>query len=300
MLPEKDACKFIEVDQLDSTLNTVVDVRSPEAFDTCRIPNSVNHCVYLVSFQQDFPKAYPDRETPLIVYGEGEPYKADLAAFDRLQTLSYTNVSILKGGLNQWKAAGRPTEGIGLEPRLVPKGRFELDVEKTRVRWVGRNLFNQHDGTIKATSGFLKIDENDIPVAGEVMVDLTQMTCRDLEDPTLRGALIAHLQNSDFFDVANYPEASFKLKSARQIEGSSYGQPNYIIDGVLSARGKELELTIKALVEAVEDGFVFQSDFNFDRVALGAYYGSGKLFEWLGMHLVNDLVSIDVQAFFKF
>ena len=299
MLPEENQCRFIEANELNLTSSKIVDVRSLEAFEACRIPSSINHCVYLVSFLEDFSKAYPDKKTPIIVYGEGDPYKADLAAFGRLQTMGYVDVKILKGGLNQWKDAGRPTEGTGLEPKVISKGNFELDLEKTKVRWVGRNLFNQHDGAVEASSGSLEIGENGEPVAGEVVVNLTQMTCRDLEDVTLRGALIAHLKSADFFDIGNYPEASFKLKSAVPIEGSSYGQPNYTIEGMLSARGKELKLTIQALIEAVDDGFVFQSNFNFDRVDLGACYGSGKLFEWLGMHLVNDLVSIDVQAFFK-
>lgn len=299
MLPEETQCRFIEADALNSASGTIVDVRSPEAFETCRMPDSVNHCVYLVSFQEDFRKACPDKKAPIVIYGEGDPYKADIAAFGRLQALGYADVKILRGGLTQWKAAGMPTEGTGLQPKADPQGRFELNVEKTKVRWVGRNLFNQHDGAVAPIGGFIEIDDRGEPVAGEVRVDLTQMTCRDLEDPKLSGVLIAHLQNADFFDTANHPEASFKLKSARRIENSSYGQPNYHVEGTLSARGKEMALTIEALIEAVDSGYVFQSNFNFDRVALGACYGSGKLFEWLGMHLVNDLVSIDVQALFE-
>lgn len=174
-----------------------------------------------------------------------------------------------------------------------------MNIEKTKVRWVGRNLLNQHDGEVKAASGILEIGEHGQPAAGEVSVDLVQMICRDLDNPKLRDGLIAHLQSADFFDVTNYPTASFRLDSASTIEGSSYGQPNYSVEGVLSARGKELELTIKALIEPIEDGYVFQSNFSFDRVSLGACYGSGRIFEWLGMHLVNDLVSIDVQAYFE-
>ena len=300
MLPDVNTVRFIGIDELEKSINHIlVDVRSPEAFDARRLPGSINHCVYLVSFQEDFLKVYPDKSISLIVYGEGGHYSADLAAFGRLQSLDYTNVKVLKGGITKWKSAGKPTEGLGVKPKSILWGKFSLDRDRTKVRWVGRNLFNQHDGTVKATSGFLEIGKTGNPVAGVVTVDLVQMTCRDLDDPKLRDGLIAHLQSADFFDVKNHPNASFILDSARPIEGSSYGQPNYTVTGVLAVRGNELKLTIAALVELTDNGYVFQSNFNFDRVSLGASYGSGRLFEWLGMHLVNDLVSIDVQAIFK-
>jgi polyisoprenoid-binding protein YceI len=297
MIPDKETIHRIPATDLTSAV-TLVDVRTPEAFAECHIPGSVNHCVYEVAFTTEFPKAFPDTSSEIVVYGEGAPFKADEAAIGRLQAIGYTHIAVLEGGLKQWLADGKPTEGTGPVPGGQSAGRFTLDPAKSKVRWVGRNLTNQHDGEVQATGGFIQLDEKGIPTAGMVEVDLRRMTCRDITDTSLAGVLIAHLQNADFFDVERFPEASFTLQSATPIEDATVGQPRFSVTGTLSARGQSIPMTIDAIVEQIEGGLVFQANFDFDRVDLGAVYGSGRLFERLGMHLVNDLVSIDVCAIF--
>ncbi|MEM0967399.1 MAG: YceI family protein [Verrucomicrobiota bacterium] len=299
MLPDPDTCQFVKADDLDSFEGLIFDVRTPEAYAEAHIPGTVNHCVYQVDFLEKVPEAYPDKSTPILVYGDGDPYKADLAALGRLQYLGYSNVSILEGGLGSWLAESRDIEGEGASSSKTNSEQIlSLNSEKTKVRWVGRNLMNQHNGEIAASSGFLEVDASGSPVAGEVIVDLRKMTTEDITDPTLASSLIGHLASADFFDVENHPEASFKLLSVQPIEGATYGKPNFSVSGTLEARGRTLNLEIEALVEPIEEGYVFQSNFNFDRTELGALYGSGKFFERLGMHLVNDLVSMSITAFF--
>jgi polyisoprenoid-binding protein YceI len=298
MIPKKETVHLISPSDLSSLDGVLVDIRTPEAFAEARLPGSVNHCVYEVAFMDSFPEAYPDRDTPLVVYGDGDPYQADLAAVGRLHTLGYTNVSVLDGGLRQWTAEDRETEGSGPAPAPSPAGRYTLDTERTALRWVGRNLANQHNGSVEAAGGFLELDDEGRPVAAAVEVDLTRMTCEDITDTSMAGMLIGHLQSADFFDVEQFPDASFRLSSTTPIEGANYGQPNFRVEGSISARGQTTPVSLEALIEPVEDGVVFQSNFDLDRVALGACYGSGRIFERLGMHLVNDLVSLDVAAVF--
>lgn len=299
MPPDQNTIEFVDPGALNDAGAALVDVRTPEAHGECRIPGSVNLCVYVVDFVKNFPEAFPDREARIVVYGDGAPFKADLAAVGRLRMLGYTGVAVLEGGLSRWIAEGRPTEGPGASPAPAPSGKFTLDASATQVRWIGRNLTNQHDGTVEATDGFIELDADGRPTAGRVVVDLRRMRCRDIVDTSLAGVLIGHLQNADFFDVENFPTASFELLSAEPIPGATPGQPQYRAQGRLSARGKSVPLNLNALVEPAGDGLVFQANFDFDRVALGAVYGSGSLFERLGMHLVNDLVSIDVRARFR-
>lgn len=298
MLPDEKSILYIQSSRLTGGDVLLVDVRTPEAFAAAHLPGSVNHCVYEVAFMEAFPKACPDRATHIVVYGDGDPYKADMAAVGRLRALGYTAVSVLAGGLKKWISEQRPIEGAGEMPAAMPAGRYKLDTERSKVRWVGRNLTNQHDGIVATQSGFMEINPLGRPVAGEVVVDLSRMQCRDISDTSLAAMLIGHLQHADFFEVGRYPTASFALKESRPVEGATYGQPNYVVEGVLSARGRSLPLSLNALVEPITGGWVFQANFDFNRVALGACYGSGKLFERLGMHLVNDLVSIDVAAVF--
>lgn len=46
----------------------------------------------------------PRKETPVVVYDDGEGYA--VPAFDRLTAIGYTDVSVMKGGLSAWKGAG--------------------------------------------------------------------------------------------------------------------------------------------------------------------------------------------------
>ena len=299
MLPNPTHCKFIAPDAVEAFAGVIFDVRTPEAHEESHIPGTGNHCVYQVDFLEKFPEAYPDKDTAILVYGDGNPYKADLAALGRLQYLGYTNVSILEGGLSRWTAESRATEGSGASVAGASGSqRFDLDLEKTKVRWVGRNLMNQHNGVIGSKEGFIEVSETGAPVSGKVVVDLTQMDCLDLTDKSLADMLIGHLASADFFDTANFPEASFEMLSAIPIDSATYGMPNFKVPGTLAARGIKVDLEIDALIEQIDGGYVFQSTFNFDRTQLGALYGSGRIFERLGMHLVNDLVSMDVAAFF--
>ncbi|MEM7791915.1 MAG: YceI family protein [Verrucomicrobiota bacterium] len=298
MLPEPETITFLPADGLETFEGIIVDVRTPEAYSEAYIENAVNHPVYQVDFMEKFPEAYPDKSTKVLVYGDGDPYKADLAAVGRLQFLGYTNVCILEGGLSQWRAESRPVLGSGSTSAAPVSGKLALDTDRTKVRWVGRNLTNQHNGEIASTSGFLEIDASGNPLSGQVTVDMRQMVCLDLTDKSLAAGLIGHLASSDFFEVEKYPEASFELGKATPIENATYGLPNFSVSGLLSARGLALPITIEALIEPIQDGYVFQSVFSFDRTQIGALYGSGRIFERLGMHLVNDLVSLDILAFF--
>ncbi|MEO0795170.1 MAG: YceI family protein [Verrucomicrobiota bacterium] len=299
MLPNPNDCHFRTANAVETFEGVVVDVRTPEAYAEAHIPGTDNHCVYQVDFLESFPEAYPDKKTEILVYGDGEPYKADLAALGRLQALGYTDVSILKGGLTQWLAESRTVEGEEKTAgETIGALSLVLEAKRTKVRWVGRNLLNQHYGEIIAKDGFLELNANGQPTAGKVTVDLRKIINHDIEDKSLAKGLISHLASADFFDVENHPDAFYELSSAKPLAASTYGKPNYRVSGLMTARGKTMALDIEALIEPIESGYVFQATFDFDRTQVGALYGSGRIFERLGMHLVNDLVSVDVAAFF--
>ncbi|MBC2605364.1 YceI family protein [Pelagicoccus albus] len=77
------------------------------------------------------------------------------------------------------------------------------------------------------------------------------------------------------------------------------GQLNVSVEGVIRIRGVEQQLALDAQLAAWENGYVLQCQFDLDRTHFGAIYGSGRFFAKLGKHLVNDLVSVQVNAVFK-
>jgi hypothetical protein len=67
------------------------------------------------------------------------------------------------------------------------------------------------------------------------------------------------------------------------------------IAGSLIIKDTTHPMCFPAIVAAQDDGSLkAQAAFNLDRTLWNVCYGSGKLYERLGMHLVNDLISIEL------
>jgi polyisoprenoid-binding protein YceI len=65
--------------------------------------------------------------------------------------------------------------------------------------------------------------------------------------------------------------------------------------GVLTIKGTSKELTFPAMIAPGENGSIqAQACLSIDRTEWNITYGSGKLFEKLGMHLVNDIISLEL------
>lgn len=304
MLPEPGTIKEIQASQLlgeiaGSNSPVIIDVRTSDAYAIEHIPDAENICVYEVTFADQVAENYPDQQHKLVLYGKDAHFKASQAAYARLTEAGYSNLLLLTDGLAGWQAAGGETV-TGEEPiaPAFPEER-QLIVEDSKLRWIGRNLSNQHNGEIEFQGGNLTQTASGQPTVGFVTVDMAKMTCHDIQDSNLASYLVAHLSNADFFLVEKYPTASIGIERFSPIENATPGSPNYRASGNIMLRGVTQPIELEALVEQLSDGrTVFQTEFSLDRTLHGAIYGSGKFFERLGMHLVNDHVHIQVMAFF--
>jgi polyisoprenoid-binding protein YceI len=121
------------------------------------------------------------------------------------------------------------------------------------------------------------------------------ITNQNLQDENWRNMLLRHLMSDDFFDVERFPTVTFELRCVEAVTTCTPGTPNMEINGVLTIRDSSLPISFPASIAAQEDGGIkAQATVNFDRTLWGVCYGSGRLYERLGMHLVNDLVSVDL------
>ncbi len=304
MIPPVDSIRYISCANLHQLRReggvTLIDVRVSDAFAEAHMAGAMNHCIYEVVFLDEVSKAISDKSTPIVVYGESARFKAAEVAYGRLADAGYSDVSVLSGGLQGWKEEGHPVEATAeVEAQLEVSGRYELDVDKSILRWTGRNLTNQHDGRIALKAGWIAVNESYGPIGGELVLDMHHITCDDIADPEMNKMLINHLSHDDFFKVDTYPEASFKIIESIPIPDATPGQPNFEISGDMTLRGVTKPVRFSAMLSQVTGGDLsFQAQFNVNRVDYGAVYGSGSLFERLGMHLVNDLVNIQITAIF--
>lgn len=274
----------------------LLHVPSPESFQEAHIPGAKNICLYEMVFLdriQEETKGHLD--FPIVVYGVSDQFIASKKAASLLEQAGYKNVTRLVGGLNAWRQAGEKIEGVQTSmPTPIADGVYTLDLENSCVFWTGRNLANVHQGTVKFSAGTLHIVRGKL-VRGYLTADMTSFACDDIKDSAMNMMLLAHLSSDDFFAVDEYPTAEFEWDHAEYLDVFP-GQPNVILRGKMTIRGHQEELEIKGVKGFNSTGeCAFQSHFDLDRTRWNIQYGSGKLFESLAMHLVNDHISIGMR-----
>jgi polyisoprenoid-binding protein YceI len=273
----------------------LVDVLLPEDYACRHIAGAGNACVYEMVFLERIAECVPDKDRAVVVYDDSGTTLAARTAKEKLERAGYRHVAILEGGLQAWQAAGFAVEQGTVSPApVVNDGAYPLDTEKSVVEWTGRNINNRHYGRI-AISGGEVVTSSGLPVSGRFVLDMESMANLDLQDEGWRSMLHRHLKSEDFFDVERYPTATFELSGAAAVVGATPGTPNVEIAGNLTIKGRTHPLRFPAMVAAQEDGTLkAQASIDIDRTLWGVCYGSGRLYERLGMHLVNDLISIEL------
>lgn len=271
----------------------VIDVLPNEQFDKCHIPNALNACVYEIEFVEKAAALTSDKNIKTVVYGKNDQFEAASLACEKLATDGWTQISALEGGLDSWIDAGYSTTGFG-DSKTSQTGIFKIDPERSIVRWIGRNLLNQHNGTIPLKNATIALDKDRL-ISGSASLDMNRITCDDIEDAPISQMLIDHLRTDDFFLVDTYPTADFDLISVTPIESAPSGSPNYNVSGTFTLRGKTQPPHFPATLGVNNEVIAFQAQFDFDRVLWGSKYGSGKIYEALGKHVVNDRISISFQ-----
>ena len=274
----------------------LIDVLLPEDFACRHIAGAGNACVYEMVFLDRIAECVPDRDRVVVVYDDSGTTLAARTAREKLERAGYRNVKILEGGLQGWQAVGFAVESSASPPppATARDGVYRVDTEKSAVEWIGRNINNRHYGRI-AISGGECVLANGLPVSGRFVLDMNSITNLDLQDEGWRGMLHRHLKSEDFFDVERYPTATFELRGAAAIAGSTPGTPNMEIAGSLTIRETTRSICFPAMVAPQQDGTLkAQAALDIDRTLWNVCYGSGKLYERLGMHLVNDLISIEL------
>jgi polyisoprenoid-binding protein YceI len=241
----------------------LIHVLPPEIYAAARIPGSQNACVYEMAFLDQIKALVPDPSVSIVVYGAGEGSLDATTAAEKLRAAGYSKIQPFEGGLAEWQAAQLPLEGTG---------------------------------TVKLASGEIILRQGQL-VSARFTIDMTSIANDDLADPAYKAMLIAHLRSDDFFDVEHHPTAQFVADTVEKLTGSTEGTPNYLLRGTFTLRGISHPLEFPVLIATTEDGqsLTGQGQLELDRTAYGSKYGSGKLFRFLGKHLVNDCIHLHVK-----
>lgn len=282
---------------MDSGSVVVIDVLTPEDYAVCHIAGARSACVYEMVFLDLVAEYVSDRETRIVVYDYTGTTRTAEDAREKLIRAGYRSVFVLSGGLSAWRSASYPVEGsnpAGSAEISFRDGTYRIDLDKSRLEWIGRNLNNRHYGRIALAGGDL-IVHNGVPVRGRVMMDMLSITDVDLQEDSLRELLNRHLKSDDFFAADRFPIAQFKLAGWKALVKATPGAPNCTVTGFLTIKDITRPIGFPAYIGHQEDGSVkAHALFDIDRTLWNVHYGSGKLFERLGMHLVQDLISLEL------
>lgn len=152
---------------------------------------------------------------------------------------------------------------------------LNVDPNNSVVNWTGAKIVGkQHNGTIKLQSGKIMVEGDQI-TGGEFVIDMNSITDLDLEGDG-KARLEGHLKSDDFFDVANYPTATFTIARVEPVSDN----PNvtHRITGNLTMRDNTKSITIPAKVSMDESGLkAVTPEFTIDRTQWNVMYGAGVL-----------------------
>lgn len=130
----------------------------------------------------------------------------------------------------------------------------------SKIEFTGSKVTGKHDGGFRNFTGTIHYVEGD-PGASrvEVSIDLNSMW-------TDNDRVTSHLKTDDFFDVPNFPEATFRSTNV-VAEGD-----HYLVSGDLAMHGITKNVTFPAHIEVVDGEIRAQAEFDIRRFDWGIQY----------------------------
>lgn len=163
----------------------------------------------------------------------------------------------------------------------------KVDVDASKITWIGKKVTGQHEGTIKLQNGVLIFSKNTLR-GGNFTMDMNSISATDLQGEW-KVKLDGHLKDNDFFGTKNHPTSKLKFKTITDKGNGVYG----IV----------ADLTIKNITNPISfDLTVGQNSANttlkIDRTKYDIKYNSGKFFDSLGDKTISDEFELNVSLVF--
>ncbi|HQS22943.1 MAG: hypothetical protein B7Y11_01905 [Sphingobacteriia bacterium 24-36-13] len=145
---------------------------------------------------------------------------------------------------------------------------YKVEAGKSRVDWVGSKKNDFHTGFFNVKSGAVQVNAGKV-TGGEFVIDLANIKVTDAAGAKLEG----HLKSGDFFDVAKYGEATYKITNVVYSD-----ETNATITGELNLKGASLPVSFKAAIRSADEkGLFAEAFFAMDRTLFGINYGVGNI-----------------------
>lgn len=205
-------------------------------------------------------------------------------------TLIISGVSCKGEKKNETEAA--PAEKV-IEAPVVAVS-YKVDTASSIIEWAGKEPTGGHTGTIKLMDGSVKTQDGKIQ-SGSFVIDMTSINVTDLEGDKKAG-LEGHLKGEGedkkdhFFNVTEYPKATFELTGIAEKGGKT------IIEGNLTIKGIKKNIAFPATSTVTGDMMTLTTEvFTINRTDWGVNYNSKSVFKNIGDKFINDDIELKVN-----
>jgi polyisoprenoid-binding protein YceI len=201
--------------------------------------------------------------------------------------LALAVVACANPGKDKPKAVVSPAEPAAVKAPEAPAPAekstvFTFDQSDSKIEWVGAKVTLKHDGGFKTFAGDVLLTGGLETARFNVAID-TDSIWSDNEK------LTGHLKSPDFFDVAQYPKATFHSTAvAKSAEGDTYD-----ITGTLEMIGNRKQITFPATLSVEGDVFKADAEFSINRKDFGMVYPG------MPDDLIHELVLIKLSVVAK-
>ena len=180
-----------------------------------------------------------------------------------------------------------------------PATTYKIDADYSKVNWTGFKIGSEHKGDVSFKSGGLEYTEGKL-TGGTFVIDMTSITCSDLEDPKQNEKLVGHLKSADFFGAEEHPTATYVIKKVisygkEEVKDQEYTIETYKIVGEMTIKGITKPLKTQILIYDYDTSLSVVGRLNLDRSEYGIRYGSGSFFDDLGDKIIYDYIRLDLR-----
>lgn len=143
---------------------------------------------------------------------------------------------------------------------------FNVDENRSAIEWKGIASTHFHEGGFKA-SGTLEINDKNRIVAGNFKIPISSISNFDLPE-NRKHELLDHLKSSDFFNMALYPNATFKITKVEDYkeEGTNL---NAKVTGNFTMIGRTNSISFPAVIDISPDIISVDGKFELNRLNYG-------------------------------
>ena len=160
---------------------------------------------------------------------------------------------------------------------------FSVNTSESVLNWKGSTVGKSHNGTVDVKNGSIEVSEGNI-IGGDLIFDMTTITCLDLDSTSGKGKLESHLKNPDFFNVDTFTTSKIVIKSISENN----------VTAELTIKEVTKAITFPANIELTDTSVNVNAKVIVNRTDFGVVYGSGNFFELAKDKAISDDIEFEV------